>query len=692
MWEGDESQGEACDCAVCATGSRSLGSCRHLFTLPIWQLRQQAEAAAAAAGLPGPHGTPLRQVRSIGPFCEEVARDLRRSLSPHLGSPMQMHGEAASLRLVSPSKHRYDVAQSPAHTYSIDAPEPSRKRDGDGEVPTTEPALRSRPLSPRRPQEKALPRQNSEPAVGLSKASLTPQHTAARACRRQQRNPLQQAMLQQLDKARRSRSCNRMLTPGGEGQLLSQTQGDATHSTSFVGVFVRLRPPNVREQGEAQCVHTDGANICIKEPGGTSEHRFTFEQVIDSSCSAGQNRTPDQIKVFEAVGSRVIQSVTEGFHTCVFALGQTGTGKTYTLIGKGEEPGLLPLTLRQLLKPDIPGEASDDSCCRLSCVELHMDRLQDLLAEDSSEHQGLDIRCHPQSGVTVPNLTEVAVASVQSAIRLVNMACRRRNVTQTSMNALSSRGHAIFQVTNRIGTKLCIVDLAGRENERTTRCRGQSLAELGHINKSLFHLTTVIQALARPNTGGIVPFRNSKLTLLLSEPLQSARTFLLATASPVASSFDETLATLRLAKSVTQIATRTRCERQPEVPQLEVPRLSVVVPQSSESSSLHKLDSALPIPFAPRLQHVEPVPSLSTGVEPAHEAGESRPSRFRLEAWKMAPSSDTSRASTDTGDPDSSFYELVDSTILEDEEADASSLVDEVMETMFVGEVQWAVS
>merc|ERR1719181_260664 len=117
------------------------------------------------------------------------------------------------------------------------------------------------------------------------------------------------------------------------------------------------------------------------------------------------------------------------------------------------------------------------------------------------------------------------------------------------MNAASSRGHAVFQIVLDSGAKCVVVDLAGRENEKTTRCRGQSLAELGYINKSLFHLTTVIQALARPSSGALVPFRNSKLTLLLSPSLQCARTFLLATASPVASSCDETLTTLRLAES-----------------------------------------------------------------------------------------------------------------------------------------------
>jgi len=350
-----------------------------------------------------------------------------------------------------------------------------------------------------------------------------------------------------------------------------------------------------------------------------------------------------------------------------------------------------------------------------------MDRLLDLLADDPSERQSLDIRCHPTSGVTVPHLTEVVVENIHMGMRLIHLACRRRTVTQTSMNAVSSRGHAIFQVTNRIGTKLCIVDLAGRENERTTRCQGQSLAELGYINKSLFHLTSVIQALARPISGGVVPFRNSRLTLLLSESLQCARTFLLATASPVASSFDETLATLRLAQSVRQITTRSRCERSvpQEVPSAPVctgaePQLPPASSQKSRATSSERnrepqhrqqgSRATAPIPFAPRLQ-AAPVPNAA--VEPrgakssVHAVAESRPARFRLDAWKQSCSSASSgsTAAADSRsltemDSDSSFYEVIDDSrfSIVDDELDSSYLVGEVVEAMLIHELPWCVS
>lgn len=300
-----------------------------------------------------------------------------------------------------------------------------------------------------------------------------------------------------------------------------------------------------------------------------------------------------------------------------------------------------------------------------------MDRLHDLLASDANERQGLEIRCHPQSGVTVPGLRVVSVASVRAGLRLVNAACRRRVITRTSMNAVSSRGHTIFQLSNAQGNRLCIVDLAGRENERTTLCRGRSLAELGYINTSLFHLTSVIQALARPASSTLVPFRNSKLTLLLSESLQCARTFLLATVSPAASSFDETSSTLRLAQSVRQIVTKLR-------------RSAI-----QDEGCKHTVQVGEPIPFAPKLedplvemnlndkfcirQEVEATPDAV--IQPAIGTAQSPPARFRLDAWKrtclqsaslsLSPGSTLTADSlsmppTDGGDSELSFSEVVE--------------------------------
>merc|ERR1719238_1459022 len=132
-------------------------------------------------------------------------------------------------------------------------------------------------------------------------------------------------------------------------------------------------------------------------------------------------------------------------------MGQTGTGKTYTLIGGADAPGLLPNILERLWH--------QPRCIRFSCLELHMDRVRDLLADDtSSERPVPEIRCIPQRGVYVSNLSEVSVGDMPSAIKLAHMASRQRSVSRTGMNAASSRGHAVFQIRLEGGARLCIVD------------------------------------------------------------------------------------------------------------------------------------------------------------------------------------------------------------------------------------------
>lgn len=121
----------------------------------------------------------------------------------------------------------------------------------------------------------------------------------------------------------------------------------------------------------------------------------------------------------------------------------------------------------------------------------------------------------------------------------------------------------MYQIEFGKGVTLCVVDLAGRENERCTSCQGQALGELIYINKSLFHLTSVLNALAQPKSQSLVPFRNSKLTMLLQKPLQESRTMMVATVSPAAISSDETLTTLRLAQSVAKIRMRIQRHQSP---------------------------------------------------------------------------------------------------------------------------------
>lgn len=366
---------------------------------------------------------------------------------------------------------------------------------------------------------------------------------------------------------------------------------------SLVNVFLRIRPLNSREQGEQRCIHAASSDVVYAgPPENPREHRFAFKEVVDSAASADS-----QERIFRALGQKAANSVLEGFSTCVFSLGQTGTGKTFTVLGTAEEPGLLPRIMEMLIKG--AGQI------KLSCLELYLDRLRDLLLEpgEGDRHGSVsapEIRSNPSRGVYAANLREVTVDDLPTAKRLVAAAQRRRAVTRTSMNSASSRGHAVFQLELSSGAKLCVVDLAGRENERTTQCCGQALAELGYINKTLFHLTNVIQALASPRPDR-VPYRNSKLTMLLSECLRSARTFMVATVSPALSGLDETLVTMKMAKAVRQITTQSRRASS----QLSTPRAA-----SAVASSAPRRPSSLPAGARP------PPPPESGGDPPPASA------------------------------------------------------------------------
>lgn len=337
-----------------------------------------------------------------------------------------------------------------------------------------------------------------------------------------------------------------LLTPQAQPAL------EETHE-ALVDVFLRVRPLNSSEQGEPLGIRLVHNSVSVNDASAPHKQWYDFQGIIDSSSGH-----KDQEKVFDALGKQVVQSVLAGFDTCIFSLGQTGTGKTHTLLGTPEDPGLLPRLASRLLLPMQSQQDGECEGCHLSCLELHMDRTRDLLLEGPVA-KAPEVRCVPEHGVYVSNLTSVLVRDAESAATLIHTASRNRVVSQTCMNPVSSRGHGVYELKLVNGARLCVVDLAGRENEKGTRCKGQNLAELGYINKSLFHLTNVIQSLAKrriQSPQGRIPFRDSKLTLLLSEYLQSARTFLVATISPATTSVDETLTTLRLAQAVRQITTR----------------------------------------------------------------------------------------------------------------------------------------
>jgi len=305
---------------------------------------------------------------------------------------------------------------------------------------------------------------------------------------------------------------------------------------------------------------------------------FDCDITLDSSDPKAADYADQQV-VFERVGRQLVDQTLEGYNCCLCAYGQTGTGKTHTLHGEWAHPehkGLLPRIATELIQR-LESLKADRSQCRLqvSFLEIYNNRLIDLLAtadgsrlSDKKNHK-LEIHTHPSIGVFVANLTEQEVRSIKDIGRLVAMGEKLRHTSQTSMNQQSSRSHTIFSFKVEVRkpnepesegkgalmASLKIVDLAGRENEQTSECTGEQFRELTFINRSLFHLASCINALSVGNREH-VPFRNSRLTMLLADNFQrNSKTYLLATMTPSPAGYEENLLTCRFLESTGKIVT-----------------------------------------------------------------------------------------------------------------------------------------
>mmetsp|Transcript_19171 Transcript_19171/g.18512 ORF Transcript_19171/g.18512 Transcript_19171/m.18512 type:complete len:915 (-) Transcript_19171:147-2891(-) len=291
----------------------------------------------------------------------------------------------------------------------------------------------------------------------------------------------------------------------------------------------------------------------------------------------GQESSQDDI--FEAVAQPVIDDFLSGKHGTIFAYGQTGTGKTYTMgvleFVSNEHAGIIPRTISRIF--DYVDEKMDGGksvTVTLSFLQLYRETVQDLLAPISAisngqnKHQSdanednLMIREDPEKGFYVEGLNEYQVASYSEAEVLVNLGLENRAIASTLMNATSSRSHTVLTLhvvteaqrglqRGSIKSKLMLVDLAGSERVKRSISQGTRLAEAKSINSSLSALGNVIAALAEQENGrggGHTPYRDSKLTKLLQDSLGgSASTALIATIGPAAVNYSETLSTLQFA-------------------------------------------------------------------------------------------------------------------------------------------------
>ncbi|XP_005811403.1 kinesin-like protein KIF1A isoform X14 [Xiphophorus maculatus] len=350
-----------------------------------------------------------------------------------------------------------------------------------------------------------------------------------------------------------------------------------------VKVAVRVRPFNSREtEKESKCIiQMCGNTTTIINPKQAKDNKsFNFDYSYWSHTSPEDINYASQMRVYKDIGEEMLLHAFEGYNVCIFAYGQTGAGKSYTMMGKQDvkdQQGIIPLLCEDLFtKINDNTDNSLSYSVEVSYMEIYCERVRDLL--NPKNKGNLRVREHPLMGPYVEDLSKLAVTSYNDIQDLMDSGNKARTVAATNMNETSSRSHAVFNIiftqkrfdaetdnTSEKVSKISLVDLAGSERADSTGAKGTRLKEGANINKSLTTLGKVISALAEVDSGqnknkkkkkveSFIPYRDSVLTWLLRENLGgNSRTAMIAALSPADINYDETLSTLRYADRAKQI-------------------------------------------------------------------------------------------------------------------------------------------
>ncbi|XP_035506314.2 kinesin-like protein KIF1C isoform X2 [Scophthalmus maximus] len=362
-----------------------------------------------------------------------------------------------------------------------------------------------------------------------------------------------------------------------EGEREKWRGRSCTMAGASVKVAVRVRPFNSRETGRnAKCViQMQGNTTCISNPKQPKDgaKNFTFDYSYWSHTTTEDPSFACQRQVYKDIGEEMLLHAFEGYNVCIFAYGQTGAGKSYTMMGKQEpgQEGIIPQLCEDLFQRTGGNTDPDlNYSVEVSYMEIYCERVRDLLNPKS---QGtLRVREHPILGPYVEDLSKLAVTGFTDIRDLMDAGNKARTVAATNMNETSSRSHAVFTIvftqkrrdqmtsldTEKV-SKISLVDLAGSERADSSGAKGTRLKEGANINKSLTTLGKVISALAemqssKKRKSDFIPYRDSVLTWLLKENLGgNSRTAMIAALSPADINYEETLSTLRYADRAKQI-------------------------------------------------------------------------------------------------------------------------------------------
>ncbi|XP_035747080.1 kinesin-like protein KIF18A isoform X3 [Egretta garzetta] len=346
---------------------------------------------------------------------------------------------------------------------------------------------------------------------------------------------------------------------------------------NHVKVVVRVRPESQKEKDGnfSKVVHVVDQHILVFDPkeeevsffhGKRLAHRdinkrakkdlkFVFDAVFAESSS--------QLEVFEHTTKCLIDGFLNGYNCTVLAYGATGAGKTHTMLGSPEDPGVMYLTMMALY--NCMDQMKEDKICNVavSYLEVYNEQIRDLLVNSGP----LAVHEDTQRGVVVQGLTLHQPNSAEEILQMLDYGNKNRTQHPTDVNASSSRSHAVFQIylrqqdkTASISqnvriAKMSLIDLAGSERASATNAKGARFREGTNINRSLLALGNVINALANPKSKKQhIPYRNSKLTRLLKDSLGgNCRTIMIAAVSPSSMFYDDTYNTLKYANRAKDI-------------------------------------------------------------------------------------------------------------------------------------------
>lgn len=363
---------------------------------------------------------------------------------------------------------------------------------------------------------------------------------------------------------------------------------------SSIKVAVRVRPFNGRERDAecSCCVSMSGSSTTLHKPTSidSKENRDANKEVSSNSAYGQESDTKSftfdhsywshrkedpnyasQEQVYKDIGAEMLEHAIQGYNVCIFAYGQTGAGKSYTMMGTKEEMGIIPRMCNDLFEKlkalDI--DENFDYTVEVSYLEIYFERVRDLL--NPQNKKPLKVREHNVFGPYVEDLTKLVVTSYKDIKDLIDLGNKSRTTAATRMNETSSRSHAVFTLilsqrrydvdTKRKGekvSKISLVDLAGSERADSTGAEGLRLKEGATINKSLTTLGKVISALEKNSQKKgkeqFIPYRESVLTWLLRENLGgNSKTAMIAAISPADINYDETLSTLNYANRTKNI-------------------------------------------------------------------------------------------------------------------------------------------